>query len=421
MEQSIQYSEVLDFNVANYQFNNNNEMSFYVKLKNEEEKEFFIWDKGLEEVIKDNNIQKGEHCNFEVEKTEEVKVKVKEELEDGTIDFNEISVQKKIWKVDIKERQNEICQNIDEFDENIKRADKIKNTINDLSDEEKKILNILNEKEKVQQDIKNHIDLMNEYETPAEKRKFTQNVLNNLNDNADIKTAIDILNEKEKVQKEIKQTKEQIELENNQNSDKSNKIEDKIDKKSDEEYEKLKNELEKDHKERLKKLEDKLQRLEHQFENAVENLVNSNSISQILKSLYDMDKTLSLIFKEKDNSYDELNKQREEKLKLALESQTTKEVVKEFVKELHSKNKDLNSHLNTMENDKKIYLELSELTKKDKKLDIKDIEKINKYIDKIDKEAPTFKENYPKKYKEIKSILENSKKNIFDNSKTRGL
>lgn len=419
MEQSIQYSEVLDYSKANYQFNENNGESFYVKLKSKNDKEFYLWGKELEEVVKNFDIKKGEHCNFKIDGKEDVKVKVKNELDDGTIEFNEVIVQKNLWKVDIKERLNTNSQQIDELEENNKRADKVKNTINDLSDEEKKILNILNEKEKVQKDIKNHIDLMNEYETPAEKRKFTQNVLNNLNGNVDIKTAIDILDEKEKVQKEIKQTKEQIELENNQNSDKSNKIEDKIDKKSDEEYEKLKNELEKDHKERLKKLEDKLQRLEHQFENAVENLVNSNSISQILKSLYDMDKTLTLIFKEKDNSVDELNKQREEKLKLALESQTTKEVVKEFVKELHSKNKDLNNHLNTMENDKKIYLELSEMTKKDKKLDIKDIEKIEKYINKIDKEAPTFKQNYPKKHKEVKNILENSRKNVLNNS--RGL
>lgn len=58
--------EVLSYGKTNYKFNINNKDSYYVKCKNEFGKEFEIWNKDLERVIKENGITMGDYCKFVV-------------------------------------------------------------------------------------------------------------------------------------------------------------------------------------------------------------------------------------------------------------------------------------------------------------------------------------------------------------------
>ncbi|ELM1382419.1 hypothetical protein Q3T18_001856 [Campylobacter jejuni] len=44
---------------------------------------------------------------------------------------------------------------------------------------------------------------------------------------------------------------------------------------------------------------------------------------------------------------------------------------------------------------------------------------MQEYINYIDKETPNFKENYPKKYKQTKKIIENNIKKTMDKAKVK--
>ncbi|EQB7334250.1 hypothetical protein ACYTMA_001665, partial [Campylobacter jejuni] len=51
--------------------------------------------------------------------------------------------------------------------------------------------------------------------------------------------------------------------------------------------------------------------------------------------------------------------------------------------------------------------------------DLKETQKLQEYINYIDKETPNFKENYPKKYKQTKKIIENNIKKTMDKAKVK--
>ncbi|EFD4863628.1 hypothetical protein HG273_001829 [Campylobacter coli] len=319
---------------------------------------------------------------------------------------------------------------ISSFQEDLENQEVLKSKLEkelkleDLPQEAKQALDILEEKEKLDNDMRNLIELTAEYETPSEKRAFIENNLKEVKESPEINESLSILNEQEYLQKEIDNLKEQMDkekeelkeqLENKEEKEKENKNKGL----SQEEYDEKFAEMEKEHAQKLKEMEEKMEKLEQNFENSIENLLNSKSLSAILKSLYEMDRSLHLILKEKENNFDELNRQREEKLNLAMQTEKTREVVIEFIKELHQKTKGVENGISEMNKERNFYYELDKLTKNPEKMDLKETQKLQEYINYIDKENPNFKENYPKKYKQTKKIIENNIKKTMDKAKVK--
>lgn len=58
------YNEVVDFGIDHYQFNYDMPKSYFVKMLNPNRKEFCIWGKDLENIIKNENIVFGDKCKF---------------------------------------------------------------------------------------------------------------------------------------------------------------------------------------------------------------------------------------------------------------------------------------------------------------------------------------------------------------------
>ncbi|EIE1466309.1 hypothetical protein KHU38_001756, partial [Campylobacter upsaliensis] len=153
--------------------------------------------------------------------------------------------------------------------------------------------------------------------------------------------------------------------------------------------------------------------LEENFEKSIANLLNSKDLSDILKSLQEMDKAFALMLKQAYEEANKRHKQREEKIELAVKSGEMKEVAKDLVKEIHNKGKELNGGLKTMEQEKGAYLSLNTILKNEAK-DIKDLEKLEKFYEKTNKELPNFKENYPKIYAKGLKMLEKGKNQVIN-------
>ncbi|EAJ5337130.1 hypothetical protein DIO30_08475 [Campylobacter coli] len=335
----------------------------------------------------------------EIEKTLE-KEKSSEELQKELEELNKLNFQEDLENQEVLKSQ---------LDKELK--------LEDLPQEAKQTLEILEEKEKLDNDMRNFIELTTEYETPNEKRAFIENNLKEVRETPEINESLSILKEQDELQKEIDNTKEEMAREEKELKE---QLENKEKKGlSQEEYDEKFAEMEKDHAQKLKEMEEKMEKLEQNFENSIENLLNSKSLSAILKSLYEMDKSLHLILKEKENNFDELNRQREEKLNLAMQTEKTREVVIDFIKELHQKTKGVENGISEMNKERNFYYELDKLTKNPEKMDLKETQKLQEYINYIDKETPNFKENYPKKYKQTKKIIENNIKKTMDKAKVK--
>ncbi|MBZ7963342.1 hypothetical protein H2274_07230 [Campylobacter sp. W0049] len=303
-----------------------------------------------------------------------------------------------------------------ELNEELERSQNNINNLNlnleDLPEEIKETLNILKNKEQLEKDMQNLIALNDEFSNPKEKREFLEKNLAEIKENPELNECIENLKEQEELQKEIKETKEELERLKNEREEKEENFQKDFDDEektirglSQEEFDKKINDLEKKNEQKLKEMEEKMEELKENFENSIENLLNSKSIANLLKSLYEMDKSLNLILKERQNNFEELNRQREEKLQIAMETQKTREVVIDFIKELHQKTKGVENGLNEMQKEKEYYYKLDNLIKNPNNIDIKKCEKLQNLIKEIDEKAPNFKENYPKKYKEIQNII----------------
>ncbi|EAJ9625835.1 hypothetical protein FA635_08430 [Campylobacter jejuni] len=342
----------------------------------------------------------------EIEKTLE-KEKSSEELQKELEELNKLNFQEDLENQEVLKSQLE----------KHRKTVKVRIKLEDLPQEAKQTLEILEEKEKLDNDMRNFIELTTEYETPNEKRAFIENNLKEVRETPEINESLSILKEQDELQKEIDNTKEEMAREEKELKE---QLENKEKKGlSQEEYDEKFAEMEKEHAQKLKEMEEKMEKLEQNFENSIENLLNSTSLSAILKSLYEMDKSLHLILKEKENNFDELNRQREEKLNLAMQTEKTREVVIDFIKELHQKTKGVENGINEMNKERNFYYELDKLTKNPEKMDLKETQKLQEYINYIDKETPNFKENYPKKYKQTKKIIENNIKKTMDKAKVK--
>ncbi|MCV2508829.1 MAG: PriCT-2 domain-containing protein [Neisseriaceae bacterium] len=107
INQDIQYVQntdqlykVVDFGSANYQFDEKNDVNFYLKLeKNGQEQ--ILWGKEIPEALEKENIKKGDYI-ISAERTgkEQVKVKINEYNDNGVVvGHKEIQVYKNRWKI----------------------------------------------------------------------------------------------------------------------------------------------------------------------------------------------------------------------------------------------------------------------------------------------------------------------------------
>ncbi|EHZ7233219.1 hypothetical protein K6O74_001628, partial [Campylobacter upsaliensis] len=172
-------------------------------------------------------------------------------------------------------------------------------------------------------------------------------------------------------------------------------------------------ELLKQHESELARLKEERENLEENFDKSIENLLNSKDLSDILKALQEMDKAFALMLKQAYEEGCALKKQREEKIELAVKSGAMKEVAKDLVKEIHSKGKELEESKKIMQKEQNAYIELDRLTKRDLS-DIKELNQLEKFYEKTNKELPNFKENYPKTYAKGLKMLEKGKNQVIN-------
>ncbi|HEC1575892.1 TPA: hypothetical protein R1X61_001666 [Campylobacter upsaliensis] len=304
----------------------------------------------------------------------------------------------------------------EEFQTQNNKKSTISKTLNELDEDEnlKPALNALNALDENQKHINEKEEQILELTSPKEKQDFLKNTLENSRSNEKIAESLDILEALDENAKLIKEKEGQIKqtqksLENENNLDKT------IDDKADEAYNKQIDELLKQHKSELARLKEERENLEQNFDKSIENLLNSKDLSDILKALQEMDKAFALMLKQAYEEGCALKKQREEKIELAVKSGAMKEVAKDLVKEIHNKGKELNGGLKTMEQEKGAYLSLNTILKNEAK-DIKDLEKLEKFYEKTNKELPNFKENYPKIYAKGLKMLETGKQQFLNNT-----
>lgn len=315
-----------------------------------------------------------------------------------------------------------------EDEELILNQNKLKNTQINIDNENiKSSLAHSKELENINEEIELKEEFISELSSPKEKRTFLENTLNNAKENEKINDSLEYLealDENEKLIKEaeerIKNTEEKLaKQESQENTHTQENINDEnlnesIDEKFSQDYEKMLEE----HKKELEQLKKEKEGLEDNFNKSILNLLNSTDIDSLMKTLREFDKALSLLLDKSFEEKDLLNKQREEKLEKALQSGEIKEVVKDFVKELHDKNKEVKKAHKEMEKEQVAFIKLDKMLKKD--MDIKDIEKLQKFYSNIDKDLPHFKENYPKSYKRGLKTLEEAKTNTFNKIKEQG-
>ncbi|WP_096030428.1 hypothetical protein [Campylobacter lanienae] len=307
--------------------------------------------------------------------------------------------------------------------------EKLKKNINNLPKYAQQALNALDEKDKIDKELNERIEFLNEIRTPNEKREFIIETINNAKSDEKIKEALDILDEKDKIDKDINEIKKRQEQEKEElkkefeNKDKLNDKEVKKDNQEekkeinkDEYYERALKEIEERHAKELEILKEKQERNIDNFNQAIHNLANSTSIAKLIESLKELDKSLALIISDTKELKSLTDEQRLEKLDLALKENNAKEAVAELVKDLHKNIKTAQKGLDELELEKQNYVKLDKLNQKANK-DPKEAENLEKFIEKIDKETPNFKEHYPKTYEKSQIIIDKFKNNEISKEK----
>ena len=174
-------------------------------------------------------------------------------------------------------------------------------------------------------------------------------------------------------------------------------------------------------KEELEELKDKQSKLEANFNNAIDNLMNTNGVNGIISALQELDRSLEILQKQGKEESEVRSRQRQEKLELAFDSPKFKEAVGDLVKEVYSERKKVKSGIDDIEKERSNYAKLRTTYEKEKNkgLDIKGYYKIKDMMETIDKETPNFKNAYPKMYKEVNQTLEKTKEKILDKTKNK--
>ncbi|MCI6641462.1 MULTISPECIES: hypothetical protein [Campylobacter] len=218
----------------------------------------------------------------------------------------------------------------------------------------------------------------------------------------------------ENVTNEFKKELEELKNKDKTNSQDENKEKGKENSTEQDDWDKRAKELELQHEKELEDLKDKQSRLEANFQKSIDNLMNSDGIGGIITALQEMDRSMEMMLKQGKEESEQKDKQRKEKLELAFESPKFREAVGDLVKEVYDEQKKVKGGLKEMEKEYDNYTKLQEAYKKEVKkgIDKKGYEKLQKMVDKIDKDTPKFKENYPKFYKKVTQTLEQTKEQL---------
>lgn len=315
--------------------------------------------------------------------------------------------------------------------------EELKKNIDNLPKYATEALNALDEKEKIDKAMDEQIEILSEIRTPHEKRNFIEERINIAQSDENIKEALNILDEKEKLDKDMdalqkrhEQEKENLkkEFENKDGKDKqtqdsdNSKEKEKTEENSnaknnnqeqqstpkDEDYERALKEIEDRHAKELEDLQKRQDKNIENFNQAIHNLANATSIAKLLDSLKEMDKALALIITNTKELNTLTDEQRLEKLELALKENNAKEAVEQLVKDLHKNIKTAQKGLDELELEKQNYVKLDRLNQKANK-DPREVENLKKFMEKLDKETPNFKEHYPKTYEKSQKIIEKHK------------
>lgn len=327
--------------------------------------------------------------------------------------------------------------------------EELKKNIDNLPKYATEALNALDEKEKLDKAMDEQIEILSEIRTPHEKRNFIEERINVAQSDENIKEALNILDEKEKLDKDMdalqkrhEQEKENLkkEFENKDGKDKqtqdsdNSKEKEKTEENSnaknnnqeqqstpkDEDYERALKEIEDRHAKELEDLQKRQDKNIENFNQAIHNLANATSIAKLLDSLKEMDKALALIITNTKELNTLTDEQRLEKLELALKENNAKEAVAELVKDLHKNIKTAQKGLDELELEKQNYVKLDRLNQKANK-DPREVENLKKFIEKLDKETPNFKEHYPKTYEKSQKIIEKHKNQEHTKEKSQGM
>lgn len=257
------------------------------------------------------------------------------------------------------------------------------------------------------QEEKQEVDLI----YPAQKRGFLNETLEVVYKGItpNIKESLSILERLDEVESQIAKKEKELNANSEQNKDSSSPSKTILDSEIDEALQKQQQEQQELHQKELESLQKEKETLEKNFEASIENLIKQGDVKDLLKNLQTLDKAFAEFLKKTKEECDLLAKQRIEKLELALQSNSVKEVVSEFVKELHTNCKEVKEQSKELESQKECFEALQKQQQKCLKGDEKSMSEARFDLERnlvwLNENHPTFKENYPKFYKELERTL----------------
>ncbi|WP_416862659.1 hypothetical protein [Helicobacter ganmani] len=257
------------------------------------------------------------------------------------------------------------------------------------------------------QEEKQEVDLI----YPAQKRGFLNETLEVVYKGItpNIKESLSILERLDEVESQIAKKEKELNANSEQNKDSSSPSKTILDSEIDKALRKQQQEQQELHQKELESLQKEKETLEKNFEASIENLIKQGDVKDLLKNLQTLDKAFAEFLKKTKEECDLLAKQRIEKLELALQSNSVKEVVSEFVKELHTNCKEVKEQSKELESQKECFEALQKQQQKCLKGDEKSMSEARFDLERnlvwLNENHPTFKENYPKFYKELERTL----------------
>lgn len=257
------------------------------------------------------------------------------------------------------------------------------------------------------QEEKQEVDLI----YPAQKREFLNETLEVVDKGItpNIKESLSILERLDEVESQIAKKEKELNANSEQNKDSSSPSKTILDSEIDKALRKQQQEQQELHQKELESLQKEKETLEKNFEASIENLIKQGDVKDLLKNLQTLDKAFAEFLKKTKEECDLLAKQRIEKLELALQSNSVKEVVSEFVKELHTNCKEVKEQSKELESQKECFEALQKQQQKCLKGDEKSMSEARFDLERnlvwLNENHPTFKENYPKFYKELERTL----------------
>lgn len=312
-----------------------------------------------------------------------------------------------------------------EYQEQMRKQNEAQAKVNEINEDEdlKNAFSNLNHQKEVDENIKDKEETILEMTSPKEKRDFLENSLNGVNTNEKLNDSLDyldaldetnrLIDEKEKIIEDMKNKENHSEKKENENNNKQENHQEKFDEKLNEKVNESYENLLKQHEAELERLKQEREALEQNFDKSIENLLNSKDLSDVLRALQEMDKAFALMLKQSFDEVREKERQREERIEQALQSGEMKEVAKDLVRELHTKTKEVGEGINVMNKEQESYISLNRMLNRDFS-DYKDVERLERFYENIDKELPHFKENYPKIYKKGQNTLKSAKEQFMN-------